>query len=335
MDTKVAWIVAGVFGVLVAGVIVKMTAFPSPSGPTYRTLAKGMLTLRNPEYPITHVLPSAPTGGGDAGDDYHQAIQAYKAREDAIEDICIKREALSAEEIKTLTDIQAHIAAGARREKMTYTFRLTPREIPIPYEAPEVDDFQDVANVCERLFQYHLRQGAAGYPKAERVMFDLFTVGRHMINERSRLDTVMRGLGLQQHVCERLVGLYSGARWNQPTKLRNVQEYADGLEPMAMVYSGHQKEVIWSGSHQTGKAKAIGDVFNLVNKHADPAVRAEATLVLGILKLNARTRGDKNYAARLIRKQLKSANPVEQAAARAADALDHEGLEKLWRGESE
>ena len=68
MGNKLPWIVAGVFGAFVVAVIVKLVAFPAPTGPV-ATAPLEMLALRQPEEPLSLVIGSEPSGAGNAGND--------------------------------------------------------------------------------------------------------------------------------------------------------------------------------------------------------------------------------------------------------------------------
>jgi len=325
MDSRMAWILAGIFGAAVLGVIVWVVFFPSPTAPTSRTLAAGRMALQKSEYPLTHLLPAEPDGAGDAGDDYHQAVTALKGRWDKVADACGSRGALPPDDRKLLEEIQAHISAGAGKRKMTYAFRYTPREFVVDYTDTEAGDFQDLANVPDRLCEHYVAAGESGYPKAERVMFDLLVMGHHMVAERARLESVLTGAELQREACRRLRTLYGARYWDRPAKAAKARDYARGLDGLVDIYALLRREVIWNYRVDI----VAGDVFNLIEHHPDRSLRVEATLALGTVRLRAGKRGDKRYVRKLIERQLASSDPIERAAAKAANALDAKGLNRL------
>ena len=325
MDNRMAWILAGIFGAIVLVVIVWVVFFPSPTAPTHRTLARGRMDFQKPRHPLTHVMPAAPAGDGDAGDDYHQAIALLKERWDGVVAACRGNGALSPGDRKLLEEIHAHLAAGAGKREMTYAFRYTPQEFVIDYSATEAGDFQDLANVPVRRYEHHLAAGKDSYGQAEKVLFDLLVMGHHMVAERARLESVLTGAELQREACTRLRTLYGSQHWSRPDKGGKAQEYSLGLEGLLNVYAVLRREVIWTFQPDV----VAGDVFNLVENHPDRCIRVEATLALGPIKLAAGGRGNKRYTRKLIDRQLARSDPLERAAARAAAALDAEGLNRL------
>jgi hypothetical protein len=72
-----------------------------------------------------------------------------------------------------------------------------------------------------------------------------------------------------------------------------------------------------------------GDIFNLVENHQDRAVRVEAILGLGVVKLTVAGRGDRRRTAKLIGEKLLSEDEIERAAAGCAESLDAAGLKQL------
>jgi len=338
MGGKFGWVVAMVMGTFVAILVVKLVLYPSPTPPSAETAGAEMLALQKPEKPLTLVLPAEPAGGGDAGDDYWRAIQLYDDHAEALKQI-LKRVGragaegfpLSAEEVGVLEPIARAVAEGAARKKMTYYFRLTPKKIEIPYFAAAAQDFTGLGQVLELLGRHHLSRGREGFAQAEKMFFDLFAMAHHLIQERARLEIVRAGVGLEKVACTGLMELYR--RWDKPRRLEQVRRYYRGLRLMSSVYTSLDKR-IWDlhGAPDGTRGLHPGDIFNLAANHQDRAVRVEATLALGVVKLTCTRRGDRKMAERLIRRKLESEDPIERAAARSAQALDAAGLKRLARG---
>lgn len=331
MGEKLHWLVAGILGAGVAAIIIVVVFFPFPSDPTSATLGPDKLVKLKPRKEITLVLPARPSAKGNAGDDYHRAIQLHKQNRDAIMDVCARlpqivegQYTLTEADRKLLDPIQEAIAAGAAKERMTYSFHLTPKKIEVPYHAAEAMDFQHLADVPILLSRACEAAGEQTYPKAERCLFDLFTMGYHMMAERARMEIILYGVGLQKNACDLLIRLYA-TKWNRRDRAKQVRQYADGLEHISLVYGDHYNRVIW----KLPPALNPGDVFNLVENHADRAVRLEAILALGVVKLTGNQRGDRTKVRRLIAKKLDSADPIEREFAKAANALDQELLRRL------
>lgn len=341
MGNRLGWVIAGIFVVFVI-VLGVLLIFPSPSMPR-ETARAGMLDFQKPAVPISTVIGREPSDGGDAGDDYVRAIQVSKAKDSAIKEILYqydgvrlgKRGPLTAQELTVLNEVNDILLAGVSKKQMTYYFRRTPKTIEIPYYATLADDFQDMMNVPKMLFENYMAAGESTYPQAEKAMFEILVIGWQLMNERSRMEITRKGVGLQKYACEELRDkLYR--KWNQPQRLAAVNSYYDGLVPMSSIYTELFNDIIWRLSTQSDGSWGPypGDIFNLVENHEDQSVRAEATLVLGVLKMTCSARGDKRKCRSLIDAQLGSKNPIERVAAECAEKLTPEGLANLGRGET-
>ena len=335
MGNKLGWILAGVFGLVIAIVLVKVLAFPSPTPPTRATTGAGMLTLQKPLKPLTTLLPAEPDGAGNAADDYRRAWKIYDENSQAVKDMfkhytkVIKGEYhLTDDDVALLNRIAGPIAAGAAKREMTY---YSPDKMEIPYWPAESDQFQNLAEVAQMLFVHHAGKGEAGYPAAEKCMFDVLVMSHHLIQERARLDIVRTGVGLQKNACELLGQLYG--KWSKPDRARAAADYRAGLRDISGTYTDLYG-VIWQLKRQKsgGFGPNPGDVFNLVANHADRAVRVEAILGLGVVKLSCGSKGDHKRVRALINQKLNSDDPIEQVAAKCADALDAKGLDRLISG---
>ncbi len=112
-----------------------------------------------------------------------------------------------------------------------------------------------------------------------------------------------------------------------------AREYHDGLGGMSSVYTDLDNVIRTFERQESGAhGPHPGDIFNLVANHADRAVRVEAILRLGVVKLTCVSRGDHKRVRDLINEKLDSDDPIEQAAAKCADALDEKGLNRLISG---
>jgi len=335
VDNKMPWIIAGIFGLFVAGAIVWVVFFPQPTPPNSETTRAGMLTIQRPAEPITLILPAAPSGGADAGDHYAAAIKARQDYRKPINDVIAHMRDIMATPPKyTLTDadlallkrVADPIAAGAAQAKMTYYFRLTPKEMAPPFNPAAALAFQEIADVPMVLTYQHVANGAAEYPQAEKRLFELLTIGYHLMAERARLDIVRCGLGLQGAACDLLEQLYG--KWDKPDRRKQVQAYRRGLLEMRGVYSDLKMVTRKLVKHEGALTLHPGNIFNLAENHADRCVRVEAIIGLGMVKMTCTGRGDRRYAWKLIRKYLADGDPIEQAAARVAEAMDQKVLDR-------
>lgn len=335
MGSRLGWIIAVIFAAFVVIVIVKVVVYPSATPPTRATTGAGMLTRQHPSRPIRLVLGATPDAAGDAGDDYWNALQLYETNASALREVFLNyvelaagRYRLTASEVDLLRQVADAVAAGAAKGRMTYYFRLTPKKIEIPYYASAAEKFQDLAGVLRMLSVHYAVAGKETHPQAERCLFDMLVMGWHMMNERARLDTVRAGVGLQEVACDLLARLY--LKWNKPERLGAVKEYKEGLWDIKSTYT-ELYEVVWQLEQRSdgGRGPHPGDVFNVAEHHADRAVRVEAILSLGVVKLTVTSRGDRRYVRKLIAAKLTSDDPIERVAAECADALDRAGLQRL------
>ncbi len=335
MGNRLGWILAIIFGVVVIGVLVKSLAFPPPTPPTRATLAPEMLTLQKPLEPLTAILPAEPAGAGNAADDYRLAWKLYDQNKEAMQkifehenDVYLDKYHLTDEEVALLNLIARPIAAGAAKKEMTY---YSPEKMDIPYWSAEAEQFQSLAEVPRMLFVHYVGKGPEGYPAAEKCMFDILAMSHHLIVERARIDIVRTGIGLQKNACELLEILYD--KWKKPERLKAVRNYRTGLRDISGIYTDLYG-VIWSlKRRQSGTfGPHPGDIFNLVANHADRAIRVDAILGLGMVKLTCGSRGDHKRVRELIDEKLNSDDPIEKAAAKCADALDAKGLDRLISG---
>ena len=334
MGNRLGWIIGLIFGLGVLGIgsLLVWSHYRTPTKPTRATTAVGRLSQQAPSVPVTAVLPAAPTGSGDAGDDYQKAFQAYVDNRAEIQRVTSRLGDLVAErfiptpaDLKILQPVTDALAAAAAQEKMTYSFRLTPKKIDISFDALEAGRFQDILDIPLFLFHHYRIEGKDSDPKAEKTLQVMFTIGWHMMNERARFLVVRRGFGIQKLACEGLERLYG--LWGKPERAKAVKEYHQALQSVSGVYRGLNNKVFRRIAGDIGiRGPHPGDVINLAENHADPAVRCQATAMLGVVKMTCVTKGDKYTVAKLIEEKLHSDNPIIAEAARVAKAFDREML---------
>ncbi len=334
MHNKLAWVLAAIFGSAAVIWIAKVVFFPSPTEPA-KTQRRSMRVLRSPGESLSLVLGSEPSGGGNAGRDYKAGMDAYEARKDAIEqamdrlgDVVRKEYKFTAEEVALLEKVADHVSAGAARKEMTFYFELTAKRIDRPYYPFEAERFQRLMHVCETLAYHHVATGGPQeYPQAEKRLFDMLVLGRHMVDERARFHIVERGIGVQLAACDLLTQLYR--KWNKPDKASRTADYKGGLVKLQSQYFDLIRIV--RGLDARWQAPHPGDIFNLAANHADRAVRVEAIISLGFVKHGRLKRGDRRRVRQLIDRKLASADEIEQAAAQAANDMTSEDIRMMDR----
>ena len=336
MGKWLPWVLAGIAGAFALIMTVKIVFFPSPTSPIL-TAREGMLSFHRPEESLAVVIGSEPAGAGDAGGDYKLAMDVYRENMQAIDEmITHAREGdvgrgeyrYTPEELALLGKVAAHVADAAAKMKMSFYFRLSPKEIKRPYYAVEADRFEELYDILDVLAMHHaMVAGEQACPKAEKCLFHALVMGRHMVDERARLDIVERGLVIQESACETLIALYR--RWKQPARSAKVKTYRGGLLEITSQYTDLQG-ALW-GIESRWRCPHPGDVFNLAANHEDRAIRVEAIIVLGIIKHGQIGRGDQRMVRKLIDQKLRSSDKLEAAAAEAADEMTQKDLRMMDR----
>ena len=336
MGKTLSWVLAGIFGAFALTMIVKYAFFPPPTSPS-RTGRAGMLSFRKIEEPLALVTGAEPAAAGDAGGDYRLAMDVYRENTQAIDemighardgDLAGGEYRYTPEQLAILGKVAAHVADAAAKRKMSFYFRLTPKEIKRPYFAFEADRFQELYDVLDVLAMHHVFTGGEPeYADAEKCLSHALVMGRHMVDERARFDIVNQGLIIQETVCDTLIALYR--RWKKPDRVDAVKAYKGGLLEITGQYAALQG-VIW-GVELPWRCPHPGDVFNLAANHEDRAVRVEAIVVLGVVRHGQIKRGDQRIVRKLINQKLTSSDEIEAAAAKAANEMTQEDLRMMDR----
>jgi len=331
MGSKLGWLLAGLLVIGVVGIILVMVVFPSASPATGATLKEGVLDLHTVG-PPTAVLDRQPTAAGNAGDDYKKAVDLYNANVDVIaraeadrQRIARGQASLDSSTMKILADIAARLAAGARKKEMRYTLVHTPKKFQVGYFYEPAKDLRNVSAAVMLLAAQHYARKE--YAEAQKALRNAFVVGWHMMNERSRMDLVSIGLGIQRDAIGGLIRLYKD--WpgeDRNEKISALVAHDRRLARLSNFYDD-KRRVIWA----LGKGAHPGDVFNIIENDEDRACRAQGLLYLGVLRFTAATRGDIRKTRRLIEKYAGSDDPIEKAAAIAARDMTAEEKKFLWR----
>jgi hypothetical protein len=324
-----------------------------PASPPRKTNKPGMMKHWDIGVSLAMVTGAEPSATGNAGDDYNSAVKAKDADKDRIRRITEvadhaardtvrgKGLDLTAEDAAYLKTIATPVATGATKKEMKYYFHFTPKEIPVEGNGPtpqmyhpiEEQALNEVAQAVYFLAQYYIAHNQP--EQAEKCYLDIAVMGWHMINERARLETVGWGIGLQEayllgdgRIFYGLKDLYT--KQGKADRADNLKKYVEGLSDLKSWYT-ELENCIWSLEKlEAGNVGMYpGDIFNLVQNHPDRAVRAEATLGLGLLKYTVASPGDKAMLRKLIDRQVVSPDEIEKAAGVSAKALDDHGKHVL------
>ena len=323
MGNRLGWILAGALFVGVLMIVAIHFALPRSQPDQPGKLKDEDFKLIVPSAPATLVLARLPDGAGNAGEDYRKAVELYSASKSRMQAAMESADpsGLPADVVETLERIAAHVSAGAGKKQMQYAFVAGPSLIEISYHDPVSKDLFDLGEDLGLLTAYYVRREE--YAKAEKVLLDQFTLGLHMMNERSRADAVRRGMTLQAEAVGNLAGVLRDRGGEHAKKIPSLREYLDSLNTARSAYDD-KIEVIWT------PAPNPVDVFAVIEKDEDPSWRVEAILVLGILRY---TQADRSETVRRIERLLdeyaSGGGKIEAAAAKAARDLTIEDFRVL------
>ena len=315
MGSKLGWLLAGALALLVLGAALWMLFFPGRSSPTKATAAKGVLDLQKTNVSIATVLGAEPSGAGNAGEDYRKAIQLYRLNRKAIEEYTRQQDEAPkaqppAKTLEVLKQIDAHVAAGADKARMTYALSLTTsKRLQANFFYMPAYDFEDISATLDALLNCHYHNGQ--FDKALAVLTHSLVLGWHMAEERAILHSVHSCLGIQIRSLNGMRDVYRAGGGASKEKLASIQEYLSAVKTLRDAYD-RKAEVLWTPRPHAG------DVLNLAEHDQDRACRVQAIVTLGMLRFSAARRSDRRYAMALIERYAAASDPLDVAAAKTA-----------------
>ena len=316
MSMKVGWIAAGLFVLAIGGFILKQMVLQSPTRPSAATRRTGFMDRIEVAASITDVIGALPTGGGNAGDDYHQAVTTYLAAKQAIEDAIIDlgkgSDTGHEDALAALNGMYGHISSGAKKKEMKYLLVHAPKELRVGWKLPEIETLGEVGGCMDLLAAYNLKNNRPR--QAEAIYKDLMIVGWHMTGARSYYHVVTAGFGTQMTAAEGLATVYRAMGGSFKQRVQALREYHSAVREADGIY-GDKLNVLWKTKPHPG------DVFNIAENDKDRAWRVQAVLAMGMLRYTADGRGDKKYNTRLLEKFARDKDPLPAAAAKAASEL--------------
>lgn len=316
MNNMVGWVIAVVVLVIIVSIISFVIVFPPHSSPV-ESAKPGALDLKVVAVDLTKVIPAAPSGSGNAADDYRRAVSMAVDNETLLEDL---DEALASYEgesptkdpipqtaLKIAQEIGALVASGAAKAEMNYPLE----KVEVCYKIPEPYELAKVSDALYRLAWYHSKV-TKDKAQAEKVLQNQFVLGYHMAKGRLMPYFVWRGLHIQRNACDELAALYS--EWpERSNKSSDIRSYRLALDSVISFFDTKARYV-------NSIDPEPGDVFNIVENDKDPCWRIQGILTLGVIKFTpkASSRGDMKYTQRLLEKLIASPNELERNAAKAA-----------------
>ena len=316
MSTKFGWIAAGLFALAIGGFILKQTVFPSPTRPSITTRRTGFMDRIEVDASITDILGALPTGGGNAGDDYHQAVTIYLAAKQAIEDAIIDlgkgADTGHEDALAALNGMYGHISSGAKKKEMKYLLVHAPKELRVGRKLPEIETLSEVAACMDLLAFYNLANNRLR--QAEAIYKDLMIMGWHMAAARSHYHMVTTGFGIQRMGAQGLQSVYRTMGGSFKQRVEALEEYRSAARETGYAYT-EKLDLLWKTKPHPG------DVFNIAENDKDRAWRVQGVLAMGILRYTTGRRGDTKYNTRLLEEFAKDKDPLLAAAAKAAREL--------------
>ncbi len=326
MGTKIGWAIA-IFLVLgIAAIVVVKVAIPAATPPTNETLRRGFMSKVEVGKPLTLVLDAEPTAPGNAADDYVKAVAVYTDNADAIkaamaDDVRLKifsdTSVLPQSTVEVLNALRTHVAAGAKKKEMRYSFEYGPKEFLVGSRWQPGVDLHGVWKGMELLWLYHL--GRKEYDQAIDILQEALILGKHMTDERVHADMLARGLQIQRDAANKLFATY---------QQRDPQAYAQQMNAANEYFTAAQSaaatanekiNVIWRAKPNPG------DLFNIIENDEDRSYKVLATLTLGLVRYTHKSRpGDQRVVAKLIEQHAGGSDPFLASAAKAAKNLSED-----------
>ncbi len=302
MVKKIGWLLGAIVVVGGAAVLGLFLLAPAPSKPTEATLADGAMDLHTVDLPITYVLEQAPCEAGNAGDDYSKAIELMRELGE-----------FSMAGANDFHRAHRHVAIGAMKKQMRFTFVHTPDAFEVGYSYKPAQDLLELYTVLSGMAIASVDQ--AQFERARKIMQDIFVLGHHMVAERARVDMVRKGLYIQSAAVGGLITLHNRSGRTDKLALSRLKEYQDALADLRDFYDAKTR-IVWTLSNVSP-----GDIFNIAANDADRSFRVQAILYLGVLRYNALNDGDVRWANKLIERFSDQDDPLIRAAAKAAAEL--------------
>jgi hypothetical protein len=322
LANKLGWVVAGALAVGVLTVVTAVALLPSATKPTLATTRAGVLDFHDTGVAVADVLGAEPADRGNAADDYVKAARKLKANWQAVKAAGESVRHPAPAVLALLEEVHADVARGATKREMRFVVEHSGEEFEVAPIFEPAGDLEKVGWALTAVLAGHYADSRQ-YAKAERALRHAFAMGRHMMNERARVDAVLRGLRLQQRAIRQLQGLYTRWGGGHGQRLPRLRAYASGLERVSSAFRG-KWVVVWTATPEPG------DVFNIIENDKDRAWRVDALLGLSIVKIRERShRGNSRKVRQLIDRFLRSSDPLERCAARAAERFTRADFDKL------
>ena len=311
MGNLAGWLVSVALVGMVALLLVKPVACPSASPPE-TDMRYQYIKAATVEQPISIIVGAAPTGGGNAGDDYAQAVELYEANKEVLDKLL-----KAVYENKPLLGLPTSVdqmvelvQAGAGKAAMRYTFVHTERKIEIRGIYGPALDLETVAKIVLMAGDLYANTGQTD--RAIQIRKAACVMGWHMFNEGAVVDMTSRGLAIQAMAAQDLLRLYRDK--GMDAEAANASSY-ERAATAAWTYCGTKRQKLWN------TAPKAGNLFFIAENDPGRAWRVQAVMSMAVLKFSARRTADRRINKRLITKYMSSDDPIIAAAAKSARYL--------------
>jgi hypothetical protein len=351
------WIVGGILVLMVGVLIGWLILFPSPSDTTSDTTDRGAMDYQEVKLPLNTVVSVEPSGSGDAGEDYKQAIDIVKpifeenrAKGDDRKPQTILSQVgedlaswitpsdgskpeckpVNQESLKLLERIAGHVADGAAKKEMKYPYDLDAMEVT--YMLPEARYFRQVSQaLCD--YAYYQQICLKKPELSQKTLFNRVVMGWHLSRNRVYPYCVKEGFDIQISACIQLKELYE--KWEGHASLaENVDQYQKAAEEVVSFFK-NKKTFLFDRFAREKQLPNPGDIFNVVENDKDPCWRIQGIFAMGMLKYSPALeqsenyRGDTRVLKKLIAEKQAKGTDEEKAAIKAALKLTKEEYDNL------
>lgn len=311
MGNKFGWIIAGIFVVGIALIVIMKFVFPSAEDHTSET-RREVLAYHEPTTDISSVV-TLPTGSDNAADAYVKAIEFYQDRQSDF-DSFVKRadKATSYElvgsDLALVQSLMKTMEPGTKQKTMEMTFVHTPKELKVSGFADKAEDLDSLAMMLDYLFAHYYSQNQLD--QARQVAEVQFILGWHMMNERARVQMTQLGIEIQRSAL------------NKISNIAQEQKKSDQVDAI-YAYNSELSSINNLFNIKNRLLRTItppaGDVFNIIENDQDRAWRTEAILTLGILKFSNKShKGNMRALEGYLDEYSQSDEPLYRAAAKVA-----------------
>ena len=321
MGSKTGWIVAGVLVALLIVIFIWVSSSPSITPPTLEMGKTEFRIFQDVGVGVGEVTGYEPSGDGNAADDYNQAA---KLADSAVGEMMTLPPGSAANPpasvVEKIKQVDTLLAAGARKKSCKYLFVYTPTKLEVGVSIKELRPLEQVSGAVQMLTDRLIQE--KNLDQAWQVYEHALVFGRHLTNERSHLQIVKYGLGVQRMAIEGFQALRAGGFNADPRKVAGLDKYSRGFSEFERIY-GQKHMFLWKLRPDPG------NVFWVAQNDPDRTWRVLAVLTMGLVKYTSPNSADHKYTEKLLMRYCADGDPLIKAAAEAARDLTKDDLRTM------